>query len=85
MTLGRVLAALAEITANLDAYAERRAREIAAPRIAEAEADAEARVNEVMAQAEADKQRSGDLVKELQRCLAAQDRQLERLRGATRG
>lgn len=70
---------LAEITANLERYIERRAQEIAVPRVAQVEEEAAARIAAVEAQAAADRQRANDLVKELGRQIAVLDRKCTRL------
>ncbi|MFF5261328.1 hypothetical protein ACFY4C_20490 [Actinomadura viridis] len=64
---------LAEITANLDNYIEARAWEIAAPRIAAAEARAEQQVAELKDEHARTQQRSADLEKELRRQIKALD------------
>ena len=75
--------ALAETTANLDAYIERRAQEIAAPRIAAIEHDARERIAEVERQSAFDRQRASDLEAELRRHITALERRVQQLREET--
>jgi hypothetical protein len=74
---------LAETTANLDAYIERRAQEIAAPRITAAEKQARELVAAVWHTAAFDRRRSQDLVAELRRHIAALERRVQLLREET--
>ena len=60
---GSLAQALREVTANLDAYIERRAQELATPHIEAAERE----IREVRRQAASEKQRLDDLVAELRR------------------
>jgi transcriptional regulator with XRE-family HTH domain len=69
---------LAETTANLDAYIERRAQEIAAPRIAAVEQQAREQIADLNKKAIAARQRASDLEAELRRQLDAQVRRAER-------
>jgi DNA-binding GntR family transcriptional regulator len=69
---------LAETTANLDAYIERRAQEIAAPRIAAVEQQARKQIADLNKKAIAARQRASDLEAELRRQLDAQVRRAER-------
>lgn len=73
---------LAKTTANLDAYIERRAQEIAAPRIAAAEREACGLVAAVLYTAAFEARRSSDLVAELRKHVAALERYVERLKSA---
>lgn len=65
--LADVLAALRHIVGDLDGYLERRAAEMAAPRIAEAEADAQRRIGEKGQELE----RERDLTAEMRRQIIA--------------
>lgn len=67
---------LRDTTANLAAHIEKRAEEIAAPRIAAVQEAAEAEIADVEAERDLIKQRLGDLAEELRRHLAAQDRRI---------
>ncbi len=73
------LAALREISANLAAYAERRANEIAAPVIAEAERTAAAAREDLERAHAGFDQRLSDLQTEFGRRDAARDRMVRRL------
>jgi hypothetical protein len=70
-------ATLQAATANLTAYIEQRAAELAEPRIAEAERLAAERVSALSGTYEADRRRWSDLEAELRRQLDAQIRQVE--------
>lgn len=72
--------ALATVTANLDAYIERRAQEIAAPRITIAEKQARELVAAVWHTAAFNHRRQKDLEHELRRQVAALERSVQRLR-----
>jgi len=74
--IGDVTARLVEVTANLNAYIETRAQEIAAPRIAAVEERAAREIAELKAQHAAAQQRSEDLLKELRRQINALDRHM---------
>lgn len=74
---------LAETTANLDAYIERRAQEIAAPRIAAAERAARERIAEVEHEAALARQRWDDLETELRRQVETAWRSYQRLKETT--
>ena len=69
---------LREVAANLDAYIERRAQEIAAPRIAAVEQQAREQIADLNKKAIAARQRASDLEAELRRQLDAQIRRAER-------
>jgi DNA segregation ATPase FtsK/SpoIIIE-like protein len=72
-----VTARLLEITANLNAYIEARAAEIAAPRIAAAEEQAKREVADLKAQHASEIQRLEDLVGELRRQIQPLARHVE--------
>lgn len=78
MTPEQAMTHIAEITANLDTYIERRANEIAAPRIAEVEAAARERVADLETEAAISEQRLFDVQREHARQVRALERQLER-------
>lgn len=73
-----LLARLAEMTANLDAYVERRAAEIAADRIAEIERHAVAQLGEAARRLDAAQARLAELEAEPCRRIAALERHIER-------
>jgi hypothetical protein len=73
------LAYATETSANLAAYVEQCAQEIAAPRVAEAERAAAAALVDIEQTATFEKQRADDLIAEFRRVLAVQERQLDRL------
>jgi hypothetical protein len=77
--------ALAETTANLDAYIERRAQEIAAPRIAAVEQETREQIANLNKQAIAARQRASGLEAELRRQLDAQVRRAERAEARVNG
>ena len=74
--LGPLVIRLERTIANLDAYIEQRAREIANPRIAATEQDAAEQVANAEQERDQRQQRSEDLVAELRRQLRALERQL---------
>jgi hypothetical protein len=74
--VAELAASLQASITGLDALIERRAAELAAPVIAAAQADADAKVAEV----QGDLQRRDDLVKELRRRIVAAERNLEQCR-----
>lgn len=78
MTPEQAMTHVVEITANLDTYVERRAQEIAAPRIAEVEAAARERIADLETEAAISEQRLFDLQREHGRQIRALERQLER-------
>jgi len=71
---------LADMIAGLDDHIRARADQIAAPRIAAAEAAASARIAEVEQQAATQAQRDADLIAELRRHLVVAERTITRLR-----
>ncbi|MER5649640.1 DNA translocase FtsK [Streptosporangium sp. NPDC002524] len=71
---------LHEATANLHAYIEHRAEEIAAPRIAQAEAATAAQAAEMKTNFDFEMRRLGDLRDELRRHLLVMEQQNEQLR-----
>lgn len=72
-----VAARLAEVTANLDAYIEAKATEIAAARLAAVEEGAERTLAEMRAEHATEMQRSEDLIAELRRQLKPLARHME--------
>jgi uncharacterized membrane protein YccC len=76
---------LAETTANLDAYIEERAQEIADQRIAEARQEFLEIRTDMEQEAASARQRSDDLIAELRRQLAVQVRRAERAEARVNG
>lgn len=72
------LLALREITENLEEYIEKRAAELAEPRIAEERTDLEAEVDTLTTSLAMAEQRQEDLIAEFRRQLDARDRQVRR-------
>ncbi|REF00250.1 hypothetical protein [Thermomonospora umbrina] len=70
---------LAEITTNLQRHIEDRAAELAAPLIAAAEQEARDRIAAVERDLACSKQRSGDLLNELRKRAAVQERKRDQL------
>lgn len=83
MTPEEAMASIVEITANLDAHIERRAQEIAAPRIAEVEAAASERIADLKDEIAISERRLFDLQREHGRQVRALERQLERAKGGS--
>lgn len=75
--LEAVAASLAETAANLDTHIQRRADEIATPRIAAAEQEYHAKVATLRREHRQQVQRWSDLNRELRRQLRARDRQVD--------
>jgi hypothetical protein len=77
--LTALAASLADVSLNLADYIERRAREIAEPRIQRAETWANEQINRLHEEHRAENRRKDDLIRELRRQLDAQVKQNERL------
>lgn len=77
--LNALAASLADVTLSLSDYIERRAREIAEPRVQRVETWANEQINRLREERAFDNRRKGDLVAELRRQLDAQVKQNERL------
>ncbi len=77
--LNALATSLAETSLNLTDYIERRAREIAEPRIQRAETGANEQINRLHEEYRAENRRKDDLIAELRRQLDAQVKQNERL------
>jgi len=77
--LNALAASLADTALNLADYIERRAREIAEPRVQRAETWANEQISRLREERAFDNQRKDDLIRELRRQLDAQVKQNERL------